>query len=100
MNSSLLITQLQSLGAAGGSGGGGGFNREKWKAVLGPALGTWEKLAQDPAALSEQTGPRASADATPVQSFVQLEMDNAVKLTKIVNNDVMATRTPQPSRNK
>jgi len=93
MVSDAIIGGLKSLGAAGGGDDSGGFNREKWKAVLGPALGTWEKLAEDPAALSEQKAKRAPADASPVHSFVQLEMDNAYELVKIVHADVMAIKS-------
>ncbi len=54
--SEIILRQLKSLEASGG-GTGGGFDSARWKALLGPALDSWKRLAQNPAALDTDPGP-------------------------------------------
>lgn len=90
--SEIILKQLKSLEAAGG-GSGGGFDRAKWKALLGPSLDSWDRLSANPAALGNVKGGAMPDDATPVQLFVEMEYTNAVKLVTMVDADVRAIRS-------
>mgnify|MGYP000073368515 CR=1 FL=1 len=90
--SEIILKQLKSLEASGGSGGGG-FDRTRWKALLGPSLDSWQRLSSNPAALDTELGDPLPDDATPVQLFVEMEYANAVKLVATVDVDVKAIRS-------
>ncbi|KAF4324411.1 hypothetical protein G195_002224 [Phytophthora kernoviae 00238/432] len=88
-----VISQLKALSSSEAEATA--FDREKWRAQLGPLLETWGKLTTgfqlDGVALSASSGKNLQA-MSPADAFVALENDYALNLTQEVNASLQALK--------
>jgi len=86
MNATFVYDNLQSMGRTVDSSGG--FDREKWAAALGPMLKLWQQLCQTDILSAP---PSADGnDASPIESFVYLEVANAHRLVSTIEESMGA----------
>lgn len=84
-NSNQVITQLNSLAAV--SAAELRFDKEKWTETLGPLLQMWTNIYKGDQAYNDvQIEKGRSSD--PVEQFVYMEMQSAIKLLSTVNQSI------------
>lgn len=64
------------------------FEREKWQKELTPILNLWKKLNSGSSMLQMKLQAPSSATGDPIQSFVELEYFNGVKLIQTVHKSL------------
>ncbi|TRY75069.1 hypothetical protein TCAL_08574 [Tigriopus californicus] len=64
------------------------FEREKWQKELTPVLNLWKKLNSGSSMLQVKLQAPSSAGGDPIQSFVELEYFNGVKLLQTVHKSL------------
>ncbi|KAF1791084.1 P-loop containing nucleoside triphosphate hydrolase [Phytophthora cactorum] len=88
-----VIAQLKALSSSEAEATT--FDREKWRAQLGPLLETWGKLTTgfqlEGSSLSSSSGKNLQAMA-PADAFVALENDYALDLAQQVNSSLQALK--------
>ncbi|KAL4105900.1 hypothetical protein PRIC1_003955 [Phytophthora ramorum] len=88
-----VIVQLKALSSSEAEATA--FDREKWRAQLGPLLETWGKLTTgfqlEGASISSSSGKNLQVMA-PADAFVALENDYALELAQQVNTSLQALK--------
>jgi len=89
--SDAVIAQLRHLSAA--SAEGAKFDREVWRAQLGPIIEMWEKLTESSPEVKERGRTIDNfAELDPVSAFVLMEDSGAADLCAFVNSSLMAIK--------
>jgi len=87
-NASYVLDNLQAMGRVVSSEGG--FDREKWTKALQPILKLWQQLCTATDILSGSGVLDDTADVSPIESFVYLEVANAHKLVCMIEESMGA----------
>ena len=110
--STIVLEKLGMMASA--AAGIGGFDREEWKKSLGPLLSLWSKLIESNEGILDEAGARRSTpvkkrgareeegkaesrgdhrgDKTPIDLFVERELEFAVDLVALVNNALVTLK--------
>lgn len=96
--SGAVVTQLKLLRAS--SAAGGGFDRERWRAQLGPLLELWSKVTTGAGASGVFDSADAEAEAKdrnltsrpPVEQFTVMEHLMAARLVQRVDEDIKSVK--------
>jgi len=79
---------LKTLGSAADEAGK--FDRERWAAQLTPLLTLWQKVGSGLDPFRSATVPPPTADASPVESIVTMELLHAKRLLRTVDDSLGA----------